>query len=452
MGRKLKIISRMFAIIEGNIADKTLLDKYDIDTIVNAANPTLKKIEKNYEAPSVNLSVHETIDGYAGQQGYFEQKIQEGFPQNQKILCPRGQAVLTNGYGLCEHIIHVVGSKYDCTSKYPKTCSSSRIEILESCYREIVNILKQHTEIKILAIPIIGSGNYGFPFELAARIAMASMVNACIEWKTQDPEMFELTDVPKIYFVIYDKEETVQKRRFACINKIWQEEYKLLAQENQRIIYQKSWESHFCYIKEILTYDEARGYFSVARGIRLLLMHFRFIFFPLMCLKDIFGKSNWKKRRQSVEFLAIAKIFLPLFFCFLISRFEAKEIPQVAKLCSMGLVIYSMCDTITYLLILIIMADIQRPSANLIRSMLMLFVNYIEVTLDLSFLYWSHFQYCICFSEALNFGILGQCPVNNIKTGLDYIWPYLNASIQFFFLTLVFGYLANHMHQRKFIS
>ena len=116
----------------------------------------------------------------------------------------------------------MVGSKYDCTSKYPKTCSSSRIEILESCYREIVNILKQHTEIKILAIPIIGSGNYGFPFELAARIAMASMVNAFIEWKTQDPEMFELTDVPKIYFVIYDKEETVQKRRFACINKIWQ--------------------------------------------------------------------------------------------------------------------------------------------------------------------------------------------------------------------------------------
>ena len=34
--------------------------------------------------------------------------------------------------------------------------------------------------------------------------------------------MFELMDVPKIYFVIYDKEETVQKRRFACIHKIWQ--------------------------------------------------------------------------------------------------------------------------------------------------------------------------------------------------------------------------------------
>ena len=47
MGKQLKNISRMFAFIEGDIADKSFLADYGIDTIVNAANPTLRKSEKN---------------------------------------------------------------------------------------------------------------------------------------------------------------------------------------------------------------------------------------------------------------------------------------------------------------------------------------------------------------------------------------------------------------------
>lgn len=122
------------------------------------------------------------------------------------------------------------------------------------------------------------------------------------------------------------------------------------------------------------------------------------------------------------------------------------------KACSVGLVIYSMCDTITYLLVLITLADIQRPSANLIRSMLLLFVNYIEVAFDLTFLYWFYYQDRISLHEALSFGILGEFLIKETKVFPDYIWPYLNAGTQFFFLTLVFGYLANHMHQKKFLS
>ena len=485
MGKQLKNIGRMFAFIEGNIADKSFLADYGIDTIVNAANPTLRKSEKNYEEPGVNLSIHLSIDKLAREQGYFEKKVIEEWEAKKaenktycrggeaccckkkegrraeetllaktEIRCPRGQAVLTKGYGLCERIIHVVGAEYDGNpKKCLKSCSSSKIETLDSCYHEIVNLLKQHTEIKSLAIPIIGAGNYGFPFELAARIALASMVNAFIDWRIQDPEMFEIINIPKIYFVIYDTEEQVQKEHFACINKIWQEKYKLLAQENQRIVYQKSLESHCSYLKEILAYDGTRGYFSFARSVRLALMCVRLIiFWPVMCLKDILGKSNWKKRRQSVERLAIAKIFLPLFLWLLISRCPTGKAQWILEIGSAGLTIYCICDTITYLLILMITADIQRPSANLIRSMLLLFVNYIEVALDLAFLYWLYYQNCIHFHEALSFGILGNCQITEPTKPLDYIWPYLNAGMQFFFLTLVFGYLANHMHQKKFLS
>lgn len=484
MGKQLKNIGRMFAFIEGDIADKSFLADYGIDTIVNAANPTLRKSEKNYEEPGVNLSIHLAIDKLAREQGYFEKKVIEEWEAKKEenktccrraeacyckkkedrreketllagteIRCPRGQAVLTKGYGLCERIIHVVGAEYDGNpKKCLKSCSSSKIETLDSCYHEIVNLLKQHTEIKSLAIPIIGAGNYGFPFELAARIALASMVNAFIDWRIQDPEMFEIINIPKIYFVIYDTEEQVQKEHFACINKIWQEKYKLLAQENQRIVYQKSLESHCSYIKEIKAYDETRGYFSVARKIRLALMYVRYVFCPFMLLKDAFGKNNWKKRRQSVELLAIAKIFLPLLLWLFLSLYQSKQVPCFVMGCSRTLVVYSMSDTITYLLILIIMADIQRPSANLIRSMLMLFVNYIEVALDLTFLYWSVYQNSICFGDALLFGMLGQSQIKKMTTMCDYLWPHLNAGVQFFFLTLVFGYLANHMRQRKFIS
>ena len=90
-----------------------------------------------------------------------------------RIRCPRGKAVMTKGYGFCDYIIHVVGSRYDGkdvskSQSFKKqrrvfgTCSSSRIKTLESCYYEIINIVKKHPDIKNVAIPIVGSGEYKF--------------------------------------------------------------------------------------------------------------------------------------------------------------------------------------------------------------------------------------------------------------------------------------------------
>lgn len=50
-------------------------------------------------------------------------------------------------------------------------------------------------------------------------------------------------------------------------------------------------------------------------------------------------------------------------------------------------IIYDLLDTTTYLVALMFLADIQRPSANVIRSLLMLVVNYIEVELDIIVIY-----------------------------------------------------------------
>ena len=94
--------------------------------------------------------------------------------------------MLTKAYGLCDYVIHVVGSVFDAeTGKTPRflgkwmkkhnICSSSRVRTLESCYREIVRIIREHPDIKNVAVPIVGSGEYGFPFKMAVKTAIAGI-------------------------------------------------------------------------------------------------------------------------------------------------------------------------------------------------------------------------------------------------------------------------------------
>lgn len=95
-----------------------------------------------------------------------------------------------------------------------------------------------------------------------------------------------------------------------------------------------------------------------------------------------------------------------------------------------------------------ILADIQRPSANVCRSLLMLIVNYIEVELDIVAIY-----YFINFlgedkkswMDILNYIMGIQNEINTIQ------WlAFVNGGIQFFFLTIALSYFINHIRLRKF--
>lgn len=103
------------------------------------------------------------------------------------IRCKRGDAITTDGYELCNKIIHVVGAKYagnpDAYSKseYSNYCTSSCIHILESCYFNIIKEVRKHSDIKSIGVPIIGSSTYNVPFELAVKIAIASIGNALLD-------------------------------------------------------------------------------------------------------------------------------------------------------------------------------------------------------------------------------------------------------------------------------
>lgn len=78
----------------------------------------------------VDGSLHKAVDAILGEEGRFNfeickeidhlpEDIDEKNIVKERIRCQRGNAVITGGYGLCNHIIHVVGSEYD-GKKYNK--------------------------------------------------------------------------------------------------------------------------------------------------------------------------------------------------------------------------------------------------------------------------------------------------------------------------------------------
>lgn len=443
---------KSFSFVGANIADQNELVKRKIDTIVNAAKPTLMGSDQG-----VDGSIHKAIDSAQGKRGYFNDMICNelgtGGVEN-LIRCQRGEAILTSGHGLCKYIIHVVGAKYDGGRGIIRECSSSTVQVLESCYYNIVEVIKVHPDIERVAIPVISSGEYGFPFPEAVKIAVTSVYNAIIEWKLHDFELFELSGLKRIYFFVYDENEVILQKRLQEGNEIIEKYEPIMARE-KRTVFQSSARAHLRYWKEIIEYDENRGYFSGAKLVRELLMFIRLFFLPAMALKDWIGGRNWERRRQFVEWFAIVKVFIPILFYLMATYKGALISPAVREWIFPILLIYNMSDTITYLLTLVIMADIQRPSANIIRSMIMLFVNYLEVSFGMAYLCYGYYGQAgknILFREAIAFGALGIGSKDNMMLEMDYVFTFADAGIKFFFITLVFGYFANHMHQRKFRS
>ena len=204
-------------------------------------------------------------------------------------------------------------------------------------------------------------------------------------------------------------------------------------------------------IKEVQDYDEVRGYFSIARTFRLWLLRFRVVLgFLSNFIKDKRGGNDWQERRCVVERTALTKIFLPCILWGAV-RYWSGMPEWMIILCTAALC-YSTIDTVTYLMALLFLADIQRTSANVIRSMLLLLFNYIEVSLTMAYLYYLYGNGTVACRIALEFGIMGNIDADRILTLIEYLFLYGNAALKFFFLTIVFGYIAGHLRQRAFMT
>ena len=134
-------LSTRMALHQGDIT------KLTVDAIVNAANASL------LGGGGVDGAIHRA----AGPNLLKECRALGG--------CPTGEARITSGYNIpVKHVIHTVGPIY----------SGARDDdpALAACYRNSMRIAVEN-DCKTIAFPAISTGAYQFPFDRAARIAIA---------------------------------------------------------------------------------------------------------------------------------------------------------------------------------------------------------------------------------------------------------------------------------------
>ena len=160
-----------------------------VDAIVNAANSQML---------GCFVPCHGCIDNaihtYAGVQLRLEcARLMDGRKEDE----PTGSAKITKAYNLpCRYVLHTVG---------PIICGAvtqTDRELLASCYRTCL-VLAAKTGLGSVAFCCISTGEFHFPNELAAEIAIQTVG----EWQRQNPDKIKV-----IFNVFKDSDYAIYKR------------------------------------------------------------------------------------------------------------------------------------------------------------------------------------------------------------------------------------------------
>ncbi len=111
--------------------------------------------------------------------------------------------------------------------------------------------------------------------------------------------------------------------------------------------------------------------------VRLFLVGIQFIF-PGIHVRNFFGRYGLIKRNVAVEFFVLFKTCLPLFF--ILSGLYHYKITVIIS-------VYLLLETIFYVASLIFVADMFVKPRSYRRNVLMLFLNYLELSFSFAVIY-----------------------------------------------------------------
>ena len=172
-----------FEIVRNNIVNMY------VDAIVNTANPY----------PAIGSGVDTAIHEKAGP------KLLEARKQIGDINL--GEARLTPAFNLnAKYVIHTVGPVW-------KDGLSGEPEHLRACYRNCLALAKE-AECESIAFPLISTGNYGFPKDLALQIAIGEI------------SIFLLEHEMQVCLVVFDKKSyALSEKLFKAVESYIDENY-----------------------------------------------------------------------------------------------------------------------------------------------------------------------------------------------------------------------------------
>ncbi|MDQ0229001.1 macro domain-containing protein [Metabacillus malikii] len=166
------------------------ITKMKVDTIVNAANPQLKKgggvCGAIFQAAGAK-ELQKACDEIGG--------------------CSIGQAVITDGFRLyAKHIIHTPGPIWR-GGKYNEAAQ------LAACYFNSLHLAKDY-QLHSIAIPLISTGIFGYPKDEALNIAVSTISE------------FLLVHEMDVYLVVFDKQSFhLSKKLFHSIHEYIDEHF-----------------------------------------------------------------------------------------------------------------------------------------------------------------------------------------------------------------------------------